>query len=136
MKRAGNKPLPLPVQLVLLKRAFPDARADIRASKLTWIGKLTPTPLSRTYTVRIEYAGRARPDVIVLDPQLEKRNGHLPHVFPGDRLCLNMTYEWDSGMRIADTVVPWASEWLYFYELWLPDGVWMGGGHEPPASAA
>lgn len=34
---------------------------------------------------------------------------------------------------IADTLVPWASEWLLFYELWLAtDGQWLGEGEHPP----
>jgi hypothetical protein len=31
---------------------------------------------------------------------------------------------------IADTLVPWASEWLFDYELWLATGEWYGGGIE------
>ncbi|MDY0295864.1 MAG: hypothetical protein RB296_00975 [Acidobacteriota bacterium] len=31
-------------------------------------------------------------------------------------------------MIIAKTIVPWASEWLIFYELWLATGEWLGGG--------
>lgn len=34
-------------------------------------------------------------------------------------------------MLIADTIVPWASEWLLHYEYWLSTGTWHGGGHEP-----
>lgn len=34
-------------------------------------------------------------------------------------------------MRLADTIVVWASEWLFFYESWLLTGDWLGGGHEP-----
>ncbi|MGH8092034.1 MAG: hypothetical protein ACREIF_00990 [Chthoniobacterales bacterium] len=39
-------------------------------------------------------------------------------------------------MRLADTIVPWTSRWLYFYEIWLATGEWMGGGipHDPPGS--
>jgi hypothetical protein len=31
-------------------------------------------------------------------------------------------------MPLAMTVIPWISEWLYFYELWLVTGEWLGGG--------
>jgi hypothetical protein len=34
-------------------------------------------------------------------------------------------------MPIADTIIPWTSEWLFFYELWLASGEWHGGGHDP-----
>jgi hypothetical protein len=39
-------------------------------------------------------------------------------------------------MLIADSVVPWASEWLFFYEIWLPSGEWHGGGEWPPPRAS
>jgi hypothetical protein len=34
-------------------------------------------------------------------------------------------------MLLAYTVVPWTSEWLVFYELWLITGEWLGGGTHP-----
>jgi len=39
-------------------------------------------------------------------------------------------------MAIADTIIAWASEWLFFYELWLATGEWHGGGHDPTSSKA
>lgn len=43
--------------------------------------------------------------------------------------------EWNSGMLIANTIIPWASGWLFFYEFWLATGQWFGGGipHSPCA---
>jgi hypothetical protein len=34
-------------------------------------------------------------------------------------------------MSIADTVLPWTTEWLYHYEIWLITGEWTGGGDWP-----
>ena len=34
-------------------------------------------------------------------------------------------------MWIADTILPWTSLWLYFYELWHATGQWLGGGEHP-----
>ena len=31
--------------------------------------------------------------------------------------------------RIANTIVHWAIEWLYYYENWVYTGKWLGGGH-------
>ncbi|MEW2483382.1 hypothetical protein AB0876_27745 [Mycobacterium sp. NPDC049093] len=25
-----------------------------------------------------------------------------------------------------DTIIPWASEWLFFYEVWKATAIWMG----------
>ena len=35
-------------------------------------------------------------------------------------------------MLIAETIVPWASEWLFYYEIWKGTGEWYGGGDWPP----
>ena len=65
-------------------------------------------------------------------PRLEVPTGtKLPHVYGSDTLCLCYPCEWDSTKLIARTLVPWASEWLLYYEFWRATGMWLGGGHEP-----
>jgi len=73
-----------------------------------------------------------RPDLRVLS------NGKkLPHVYthdgPGTRLCLYTpkSGEWYPGCWLAETIVPWAYEWLRYFELWLVEGEWHGGGTHP-----
>jgi hypothetical protein len=80
----------------------------------------------------VEYGQGRRPRVTVVDPPLQRHDGQqLPHVFPSDDLCLYYD-EFDGGQHlIADTVVPWISEWLFHYELWLSTGSWHGGGVHP-----
>jgi hypothetical protein len=34
-------------------------------------------------------------------------------------------------MLYTETIVPWISEWLMYYELWLSTGEWLGGGIHP-----
>lgn len=46
-------------------------------------------------------------------------------------LCLHMPYEFNHTQLISDTIILWAQEWLYFYEIWLAIGEWRGGGHTP-----
>lgn len=98
-------------------------------SQLTWTGKITPTPLSATYTVRVRYKLGKRPKVKVLAPQLQARNCEPPpHLFKDSSLCLHVNEEWAERMFIAETIVPWAAEWLFHYEIWLVTGEWQGGG--------
>jgi hypothetical protein len=119
-------------QVIDLRHKFPDATTRWKQGRLTWTGPLQPTPLSDTYTVAITWPGRGRPKVSVLDPALEAPGGRrVPHVFSPLELCLHFPEEWHDSMLISDTIIPWASEWLYFYELWLATGDWHGGGHEP-----
>ncbi len=47
------------------------------------------------------------------------------------RLCLYLPGQWSGEKPIAVTIVPWASVWLYFYEVWRATGEWLGGGVEP-----
>lgn len=125
-------PKTLPQQLGALASMAVTRQARIQRSQLIWLASLQPSPLSRTYAVRLDYAlGGPAPKVKVLEPDL-RADGveRLPHVFPGDVLCVCYPWQWNDGKLIACTIVPWASEWLLHYELWKIDGRWRGGGHE------
>jgi len=39
-------------------------------------------------------------------------------------------------MIIAITILPWASLWLLYYEIWLLTGEWCGANQEHPADDA
>jgi hypothetical protein len=34
-------------------------------------------------------------------------------------------------MIIAETILPLASIWLFYYEMWQATGEWLGGGEHP-----
>jgi hypothetical protein len=120
-------------QIADLRAKYPDSQAQWKQGVLFWTGSIQPNPLCATYRVGISWDGhRRRPLVRVLAPRLMMPDGkYLPHVFPGDELCLHYPSEWSAKMPIADTIVPWTSEWLFFYELWLATDEWHGGGHDP-----
>lgn len=123
-------------QSFFLRNAFPDSKINFKNNKLIWLGDIKPTPLSKKYKVKIEYKQNNRPDVTVISPPLRRYNNNpLPHVFKGQKLCLFMYKyaEWNSGMRIDETIVPWTSLWLFYYETWLSTGEWFGGGEHPEA---
>ncbi len=68
----------------------------------------------------------------ILSPKLtDLPDKDVPHRFEGGNLCLHYNGEWDPTMLISETIIPWASEWLLHYELWLATGEWLGGGHDP-----
>jgi len=133
-----SKPsLTIAVQAANLKRMFPDSQVNLNHGVgLTWVGQLQPTPLSEKYTVQIKYRINKRPQVTVVEPKLQARNGdRLPHVFTGNELCLfrYAYYEWDATKIIADTIVPWASLWLFHYEIWRATGIWCGSKKDHPS---
>jgi hypothetical protein len=124
-------------QAFALHASFPDVHADLSPKRLTWRGTITPTPLSRSYRVSITYRMRQYPKVRVLAPALETRPGEsIPHLFSSGTLCLHLEDEWSPDMLIVHTTVPWTSEWLLNYELWLATGSWYGGGEWPPPRQA
>lgn len=123
-------------QKLQLERSYPGSACRVRHDRLRWQGTLQPTPCSRVYTVRVIHKRTKPPSVHIVDPKLVAPEGKkIPHVYAGDKLCLyHPKYrEWTSSMLLADTIVPWASEWLLHYEVWLATGEWTGGGEHPPA---
>lgn len=117
-----------------LVKYFPDSRARIKCDELSWVGELTPSALSTPYRVRLRYRIGKRPRVEVLNPPLQQRDGKMPpHLYPDGTLCLYMprNYEWTREMYLVETILPWASEWLLHYEVWLATGEWQGGGEHP-----
>jgi hypothetical protein len=118
-------------QAVALRAVFPDAEVSLSPGGLVWLGMITPTPLARTYTMRISYSLGKYPRVVVVDPPLEPdEKGTLPHFYLEGSLCLHEAHEWDRSMLIVDTIVPWAAEWLAYYELWKQTGQWYGDGND------
>jgi hypothetical protein len=127
------RPLNLAQHALALRQGFPGATLSLRGGRLVWTSWLQPTPLSRRYFVRIELGHDGLPHVRVIEPQLESRGGaSLPHVYREGTLCLYSRGEWHPGMSLVLTIVPWASEWLMNYEIWLATGEWHGGGEWPP----
>ena len=118
--------------MTLANRYPDDPRPVVWAGRLRWTVRLTPTPLSVTYRVRIEYAYGQQPTVTVLDPPLRAApDTTVNHVFERDELCLYYD-EFDCRRDLlADTVLPWISEWLYHHEHSQGDGTWHGGGIHP-----
>lgn len=127
-------PIPMAVQMTRLKKAYPDSKASLKRDVLRWVADLTPTPLSRTYRVKLEMHRDGTPKVRLVHPTLQTRDGKsCPHLYPGGVLCLYLpgAFEWTREMQLVETVVPWISEWLAHYEVWLATGEWTGGGEHP-----
>jgi hypothetical protein len=85
-----------------------------------------PTGASPTYLIRIDYARAPRaPTVWIVRPSLHP-DARTLHRYPNGSLCLFFEDEWTPEMSFADTIVPWAMEWVACYELWLESGRWVG----------
>lgn len=110
---------------------YPDSEAELDGAGFRWWGCIQPTPMSVNYLVEIVWQPKKRAVVRVLDPVIEDRGGERPpHIFKGRDLCLHLHGEWTSEDPVSTTLVPWASMWLFFYEIWMFTGEWTGGGHQ------
>ena len=135
-----------------IRAVFPDFKLRLNASWMgVWEGPLTP--IMRRYRIRVTYFRRRFFDtwtlannyasvrvvdpVIGLDPR--KTGEWPPHIYFNKadpqypRLCLYDPKErfWSPDEYIAETIIPWASDWLFFFEGWLATGEWAGGGRHP-----
>lgn len=143
------KPRSWGAQVDRMRGRWPEMRrVDVVADNtVAWIGPLRGFQMS--YRVQVQWnwiASPSRPLVFVLEPTLRPRLGErfidIPHLIVDRKtpersaLCLfdPAAGEWDDTMWIADTTVPWASEWLHHYELWHVDGVWRGANAPGPIS--
>ncbi len=118
-----------------LRSYFPTSVIIRKGEKeLIWVGEITPTPLSETYKVKLHFKRGEFIRVFVVEPKLRLavEATELPHVYstPKQQLCLYYPKdnEWHPGMFYVKSLIPWASEWLYHYEIWTGSGEWHGGG--------
>lgn len=108
----------------------------LHAGRFSWTYETSPSALSRVYRIRVEMGHDNSPDVFVEEPDLTllAAGRELPHIYHDPtRLCLYLpgTSEWVPSMRLDQTVVPWTSLWLFYFEDWLATGDWKGGGEHP-----
>jgi hypothetical protein len=124
--KGGRKPLTLQLQIARMRQLFPQF-AYCAGKRPAWYGGLRPDDGSPEYQVTLEYGPGKAPKVWVLSPEIDKA---APHLYGDHSLCLYYPRhgEWHPSMFLAETIVPWAAEWLYFYEAWQvdPDGRWLG----------
>ncbi len=65
------------------------------------------------------------PKYFIESPQLKFETPHLNY----DRsICLYHpnNYEWREFNPISNTHIPWLFCWVYYYEVWLIEGKWLG----------
>lgn len=133
----GKKSLTVAQQYLLLRSNLnAEGTGFLKNGKLIWRFDARPSPISRSYNIRLEYATSGSPNVYVEAPDItELADGRdLPHVYRNPlRLCLYMptTGQWRPTKRIDQTIIPWTYTWLFYFEDWLAFGEWNGGGKHP-----
>ena len=128
-------------QLEAMRRDWPSFHGlRFGDGTVAWVGLLQPQ--AQPYTIEVFWNSRIldRPYVIVADPPIAPRPGlayeDIPHLMFNAKkptrsgLCLfdPAGREWTPADLIAESTIPWAAEWLHFYELWHLSGEWLGPG--------
>lgn len=114
-------------------------KGTLHGQNIIWRCEVRPTPLSRRYGLRLEWAEGEGPRVFVDDPDLVllADGADLPHVYSQrpTELCLYLPRagQFKQTDRLDHTVLPWAVIWLAYFEDWLARGCidWQGGGMHP-----
>lgn len=120
-----NRVVNLAIQDLHIKRMFPDFSGNISKGIAIWRGLIQPRLTSPEYLVEIKCKLKRMPKVWILSPPLAPRALHL---YQEKNLCLYWPKEWrwQTDQLIAETIIPWTASWLYYYELWLDTGEWLG----------
>jgi hypothetical protein len=115
----------LALQSLHILHRFPTFAYSRERGVGVWRGTLQPRPLSPKYRVAVSYRLDSYPTVKVITPALLPK---APHLWSNGTLCLFYPKEspWQRDMLIATTILPWTALWLYYYELWLDTGKWLG----------
>lgn len=126
IKYPKPKSVTLDIQKYNIEQSFPEFKFFKNNKESYWIGKIQPTESSSIYTIKIIYKYKKSPKVFVKKPTILQNS---PHVYSDGSLCLYYPYDKNYNNKqsiIADTIIPWTAEWLYFYEIWLETGIWWG----------
>lgn len=122
-------------QVSELGQVYDNVEYFIKKDVVTVFMKIQPTEQSITYDIKICCrVNDRRVKIFVISPQIKKtETPNIPHMYGDNSLCLYyFKYaEWSITDSWAETLVPWTSLWLFYYEIWNETGEWLGGGVHP-----
>jgi hypothetical protein len=110
-------------QDAMIRNRFPQFQYS--RTQQAWTGTMKPSDQSPEYRVKITYCQAASVKVHVISPAIKS---DAPHRYHDDSLCLYHPHDksWNSRKHIAETIIPWTAEWLFYYERWLVTKHWDG----------
>lgn len=134
-----RKPISQAIQFKFANEKFENSKVKYINGKWQLMICLQPTPFSPMYPIEITKNAQGNFEVWLVGNIKKIDHPDFPHNYKIDKkeqrvkLCLYhpKKFEWDKFQFIHNTIIPWACEWLYYYELWLDDDIWRGGGEHP-----
>ena len=123
-------------QVVSMRSKYPHFSTNFTShSSMKVKGVLQPTSRSGFYEFVLKYNLTESPKTKIIAPKLIKNNKgeDIPHLYQGQKLCLYQPKyrEFRRTDYLCDTIIPWISLWLYYYEIWHLTYEWLGGGEHP-----
>lgn len=122
-------------QVGSMRSKYPQFSTTFTYQSMKVEGNLQPTSRSLIYHFVLKYNLAESPKTKIVSPILQKnsKGEDIPHLYPGENLCLyHPRYaEFSRTDFLSDSIIPWTSLWLYYYEIWLITDNWLGGGEHP-----
>ncbi len=121
------------IQSRQVEKFFSVEEKYIKKGKVELILNLQPTDVSINYKVKlIAHQNRRNVKIYVINPKINiyENDKKVPHLYSDGSLCLYYPEynEWEYTDYWVDTLIPWTSLWLFYYEIWKETGEWVGGG--------
>ena len=126
-----NKFALLIIQKKLIEENFSFLKCNIRNRVLICTGSIQPEGCGR-YNIKIEYVAGLEPKSTILSHEIEPSKEI--HMYNDRSICLYYPPDmaWNEKTHVYKYTIPWISEWIVFYELYLVNGnIWEG--RESPA---
>lgn len=121
-----------------IKRKYNKVQVSAHKGKVEIFIQLQPTAESPMYTIKIvTKEWEPAVNVFVVEPDISKyarcKDNKIPHTYLDGSICLYLPNhnEWSYHDSWAETLIPWTCLWLYYFEIWLMTGEWLGGGVHP-----
>lgn len=137
--RAKDRCLTPAQQVYMLKQQYPESICKIKQGRLYCrIDEFRANDCSHRYSLEI-IKDTGRPVEIWLSGDALRKCADLrtiPHIYDSNEakhkvmLCLSYK-DWKPSQAYTDTLIPWAMEWILYFEAWLYTDEWSGGGRHP-----
>lgn len=122
-----NKYALLLYQKKLIENNYDFLKCRIIDKILVCRGVLELNGCSDSYRIKIEYVAGYEPKTTIVSPIIEPKKEI--HMYNDHSICLYYPPDmrWNEKIPIYKYTIPWISEWIIFYELYLINGnIWEG----------
>jgi len=115
-----------------MKSSFKEFSTSIANNTLHVSGSVRPTARSNIYIFSLTYKLNKHPKIKIISPAIIRndKDEEIPHMYSQEFLCLYQPKyrQFRDCEYLSETLIPWISLWLYYYEKWHITGDWHGGG--------